>query len=154
MPIWAQILVPVLTAVATLVATSVTTYILNGPKRRKEEREKERKELLDKIDNLKDELETRMSAQDEQRNKVQDDLGLLKLANQAILKNDLKVRYEHWITRGYAPLDAKEDLERMYTIYHKLGANGVMDSLRADFMGLPNQKPVKPGKGNKAEDEE
>lgn len=67
------------------------------------------------------------------------DLQLIKKGIQAILKNDLKVRYEHWIEQGYAPDDARDDLEAEYRIYHSLGKNGVMDGRRAKFLNLPTE---------------
>lgn len=74
---------------------------------------------------------------------MQQDIVLLKSGNQAIIKNELKLRYEKWIKLGYAPIDAKDDLERMYGIYHKLGANGVMDHLREQFLNLPDERVVR-----------
>lgn len=65
------------------------------------------------------------------------DLQLIKKGIQAILKNDLKVRYEYWIDEGYAPDDARDDLEAEYKVYHSLGKNGVMDGRRARFLALP-----------------
>lgn len=67
------------------------------------------------------------------------DIQLIKKGMQAILKNDLKVRYEHWIEEGYAPDDARDDLEAEYRIYHSLGKNGVMDGRRARFLNLPTE---------------
>lgn len=67
------------------------------------------------------------------------DLQLIKKGIQAILKNDLKVRYEYWIAEGYAPDDARDDLEAEYKIYHSLGKNGVMDGRRAKFLDLPTE---------------
>lgn len=71
--------------------------------------------------------------------KRKDDFRLLKKGIQALLKNDLKVRYDYWIDEGYAPEDAREDLEAEYRIYHSLGKNGVMDGRRARFLGLPTE---------------
>ena len=71
--------------------------------------------------------------------KKDDDMRLIKKGIQAILKNDLKVRYEHWIEEGYAPDDARDDLEAEYKIYHSLGKNGVMDGRRAKFLDLPTE---------------
>ena len=62
---------------------------------------------------------------------------------QATLKNELKIRYENWLKKGYAPIDAKDDLERMYQIYHGLGKNGVLTKLHDQFMDLPLEKPRK-----------
>lgn len=69
------------------------------------------------------------------------DMQLIKKGIQAILKNDLKVRYEYWIEEGYAPDDARDDLEAEYKIYHALGKNGVMDGRRAKFLALPTAEP-------------
>ena len=67
----------------------------------------------------------------------EEDIRLLKKGIQALLKNDLKVRYDYWLDQDYAPEDAREDLEAEYCIYHALGKNGVMDSRRANFLDLP-----------------
>lgn len=69
----------------------------------------------------------------------EEDFRLLKKGIQALLKNDLKVRYDYWIGKGYAPSDAKEDLEAEYRIYHALGKNGVMDGRRRSFLCLPTE---------------
>ena len=67
----------------------------------------------------------------------EEDLRLLKNGIQALLKNDLKVRYDYWLDQEYAPEDAREDLEAEYRIYHALGKNGVMDGRRRKFLDLP-----------------
>lgn len=69
--------------------------------------------------------------------KRDEDWRLLKKGIQALLKNDLKVRYDYWLDEGYAPEDAREDLETEYQIYHSLGKNGVMDDRRHRFLALP-----------------
>lgn len=74
------------------------------------------------------------------------DLQLIKKGIQAILKNDLKVRYEYWIAEGYAPDDARDDLEAEYKVYHSLGKNGVMDGRRARFLNLPTEIEETEGK--------
>ena len=76
----------------------------------------------------------------EEAKKVEDQ-QLIKKGIQALLKNDLKVRYDYWLEHGYAPEDARDDLEAEYRIYHSLGKNGVMDSRRKRFLNLP---PVAP----------
>ena len=75
---------------------------------------------------------------DIQTSNVAQNIGL-----QAVLKDLLKIRYLEWIRKGYAPMDARDDLERMYQAYHGLGANGVMDSLRRQFLSLPESKKKK-----------
>lgn len=75
-----------------------------------------------------------------------EDLRLLQRGIQALLKNDLKVRYDFWLDEGYAPEDAREDLEAEYQIYHALGKNGVMDDRRNRFLGLPIEKNEEVGR--------
>ena len=45
--------------------------------------------------------------------------------------------------KGYAPLHVKENFENGYKQYHTLGANGLMDKLRDEFMELPISKESK-----------
>ena len=70
-----------------------------------------------------------------------EDQQLIKKGIQALLKNDLKVRYDYWLEQGHAPEDARDDLEAEYRIYHSLGKNGVMDSRRQRFLNLPSVAP-------------
>lgn len=69
--------------------------------------------------------------------KRETDQQIIKKGIQALLKNDLKVRYDFWLGQAYAPEDAREDLEAEYRIYHSLGRNGVMDDRRKRFLALP-----------------
>ena len=71
--------------------------------------------------------------------KREENARLIKKGIQALLKNDLKVRYDYWLDRGYAPEDAREDLEAEYQIYHSLGKNGVMDDRRKRFLAQPTE---------------
>lgn len=73
--------------------------------------------------------------------KKAEDQDLIKKGIQALLKNDLKVRYDYWLEQGYAPDDARDDLEAEYRIYHSLGKNGVMDSRRERFLAMPSASP-------------
>lgn len=107
-----NILTTVLTVLVGLIVTAIFNGIINFPKKKR--------------------------AQDAEQNA---DRQLLKKGIQALLKNDLKVRYDYWMEEGYAPEDAKDDLESEYQIYHNLGKNGVMDSRREKFLKLPTEPP-------------
>lgn len=74
--------------------------------------------------------------------KREEEWHLLKKGIQALLKNDLKVRYDYWLDERFAPEDAREDLEAEYQIYHMLGKNGVMDDRRQRFLALPKEPPA------------
>lgn len=155
MEIWQAILTAAGTCFATLLVTYFFNLWTNRPKKKKEEKAAEearrkqelnevKKELVEKIEEVKQEriLERETCSKDhtslvklvcdiQSTNKAQN-IGL-----QAVLKDLLKIRYLEWIGKGYAPMDARDDLERMYQAYHGLGANGVMDSLREQFLLLP-----------------
>lgn len=109
---WGNVLNTALTMLVGLVITAIFNGAINIPKKKK--------------------------AEDARR---EEDFRLLKKGIQALLKNDLKVRYDYWISKEYAPADAKEDLEAEYRIYHALGKNGVMDGRRRKFLELPLEPP-------------
>lgn len=61
------------------------------------------------------------------------------LGVQALLRDRLYQSYNYHHDKGYAPISAKENFENMWTQYHNLGANGVMDGVHKDFMKLPTE---------------
>lgn len=105
---WESIMNTTLTMVVGLIVTAIFNGAINVPKKKKKEDAKRA-----------------------------EDWRLLKKGIQALLKNDLKVRYDFWLDQSYAPEDAREDLEAEYQIYHSLGKNGVMDDRRKRFLSLP-----------------
>ena len=62
------------------------------------------------------------------------------LGVQALLRDRLYQSYNFHHDQGYAPIPAKENFENMWTQYHNLGANGVMDGVHESFMKLPTEK--------------
>lgn len=109
---WENIVNTALTMLVGLTVTMLFNGFLNLPKKKKNE-----------------------------ETKREEDGKLIKKGIQALLKNDLKVRYDYWIEQKYAPEDAREDLEAEYCIYHSLGRNGVMDDRRRRFLALPTEAP-------------
>ena len=107
---WQQLLMTAATVSVSLIITNLVTGVLNLPKKKRQEHDTE-------AQNIK----------------------LCMRGIQVLLKNDLKVRYDYWLELGYAPEDAKDDLEKEYQVYHSMGKNGVMDSRRAKFLNLPNE---------------
>lgn len=67
----------------------------------------------------------------------------IALGVQALLRDRLIERYNHYNKKGYAPIYAKENFLNMWDQYHSLGVNGVMNELQEKFMNLPEE----PGKG-------
>lgn len=116
---WQSIINTALTMLVGLIVTALFNGAINIPKKKKAEEAKQE--------------ETRKAEQA----KREEFERLIKKGLQALLKNDLKVRYDYWLEQGYAPEDAREDLEAEYRIYHSLGKNGVMDGRRLKFLNLP-----------------
>lgn len=107
---WATLTNTALTMLVGLIITAIFNGAINVPKKKR--------------------------AEDARRD---EDWRLIKKGIQALLKNDLKVRYDYWLDQGYAPEDAREDLEAEYQIYHALGKNGVMDDRRNRFLAQPTE---------------
>lgn len=59
---------------------------------------------------------------------------------QALLRDRLYDKYEYYNALGYAPIRARENFENMWTQYHNLGKNGVMDDIHDKFKLLPTEK--------------
>ena len=127
---WENVLKTAISVVVTFLLTLFLNGIINLPKKKKKMEEEVKQAEAKKQKHLDDKLDS-----------IRKDIALCMRANQVTLKNDLKVRYDHWIDLGYAPEDAKDDLEKEYQVYHSLGKNGVMDSRRARFLALPNEAP-------------
>ena len=159
MEIWQAILTAAGTCFATLLVTYFFNMWANRPKKRKEEEAKKDAQRKQELEELKNELlvkieEVKQERISEREMCGKDHQGLVKIVTdiqksnhaqniglQAVLKDLLKIRYLEWIHKGYAPMDARDDLERMYQAYHNLGANGIMDGLRKEFISLPIDPP-------------
>ncbi len=68
----------------------------------------------------------------------------IMLGVQAILRDRLLQGYRHYIDKGWADYDDRENMENIYKQYHALGANGVMDDMRNQFRRLPSFKGGQP----------
>lgn len=144
----------VISTIITVTISLIITFLFNGlvnrPKKRRQEEEKRqtdreqfKTDILDNISQANQKIYEELKKHSAADEEIRADLQLCKLGLQTVIKNTLKIRYEKWIREGQAPLDAKDDLERMYKVYHQLGANGVMDSLREKFLALPDAVPNK-----------
>lgn len=65
----------------------------------------------------------------------------IKKGLQAALRSQLIDMYNEWVPKKWAPLYVKDNYENVYTQYHSLGKNGVMDRYHEEFMSLPDFKP-------------
>lgn len=147
---WETILKTVVTVLVTLIITLLFNGFINLPKRKKKREEDEaaeqealRNEILEAVNKSNDKIYDELRKQSQFDKETKEDLKLCKLGLQTVVKYDLKTLYEKSINKGYASIETKDELERMYQVYHSLGANGVMDGVRAKFMSLPESRPTK-----------
>ena len=68
-------------------------------------------------------------------------LELLECGVQALLRNEIVKEYNHWLEKEYCPIYAKDNIKNMYTQYHGLGQNGVIDKVYEEILDLPTEKP-------------
>lgn len=67
----------------------------------------------------------------------------LKKGLQALLRANMINDWNKWSSKGYAPIYARQNFQNVWDNYHELGANGVMDDIKAKFMALPTEEPPK-----------
>ena len=80
------------------------------------------------------------------KNKEEEDSKLIKQSIQALLRNELLQNGVRFIKLGWVDPANKQNYDNMYSNYHLLGKNGVMDELHDEVMNLPMQEPTKPSK--------
>lgn len=66
----------------------------------------------------------------------------IKYGMQALLRDRLIQAYNHHIDKGYCYIYERDAINNMYTQYHNLGANGVIDDLMEEFCDLPTRRKV------------
>lgn len=64
----------------------------------------------------------------------------LEAGVQALLRAEMIDSFNHYTDKGFAPLYARENFENLWTQYHALGANGVINDIHEKFMDLPTQR--------------
>ncbi len=64
----------------------------------------------------------------------------VKLGVQAMLRAQMISEYNKAKDKGYAPIYAKDNFQNMWDNYHNLGANGVMDGIKDQYLAMPNRK--------------
>ena len=65
----------------------------------------------------------------------------IRLGVQAVLRAQMIADYNYYVSKGYAPIYAKENFQNCWNQYEALGANGVMNDIYKKFMALSDRKP-------------
>lgn len=63
-----------------------------------------------------------------------------KLGMQAMLRNEIIDKYNHYSSKGYISIHGLENVTAMYTQYHALGGNGTITHLYDELKELPTKK--------------
>lgn len=69
------------------------------------------------------------------------EFSALRLGLQALLRAEMIQSYSEWSERGWMPIDVKDSFENIWTQYHNMGKNGVMDDIHEKAMDLPTSRP-------------
>lgn len=111
-------------------------YILSIYAKSREDSINERKKLYDTIEKINLSIDERMSIMEEMNKKQSHGI-------QVLLRRELKKLYQECLSYGYAPVEIRDETEEMYQVYHSLGKNGSINSLREQFLNLPIDRDTK-----------
>lgn len=157
---WQTLLMTAGTCFITLLVTFLFNWVTNRPAKKRAEKRLEEQKRREELDNLKKEVLEAVDAvrteKIRERAACQEDhCALVKIVKdiqttnkaqnvglQSVLRDLLKIRYLSWIEKGYTTIDAKDDLEKMYEAYHKLGGNSTITELRNKFIKLPLREEI------------
>lgn len=92
------------------------------------------------LEERKDFKQDMIKAIEEAVEPIKQDLVMIKRGTQAGLRHDLSMMADEWLTKGYCPRNVKDDFDNIYTQYHQLGRNGVMDNIYQSILCLPETK--------------
>ena len=67
---------------------------------------------------------------------IKNDTALLKMANQSLLRISLRAKWNECKAQGFITMDDLADWDAMYSCYHSLGRNGVLDTINQKIREL------------------
>lgn len=88
------------------------------------DKERERRKVAERIEREKRDKESRMI-----RNGIT-----------AVLRDRIVQAYTYYESKGFLPLNERENIYLMYTAYHDLGGNGLVTQLYNELQELPHVK--------------
>ena len=86
------------------------------------------------------EYERKQQEISDQNEKLEAQNRATMLGVQALLRDRLLQSFRHYIEKGYADYNDRENVQNMFVQYEALGPNSVMDDLYEKFTALPMQK--------------
>jgi hypothetical protein len=135
------------TAITTFVATLINKSLSKhfSKVEREETLRREQAEKLLVLESQRTKEEIKQDIRDTIRELLEPmkkDLEMIKKGTQAGLRYDLFMMADEWLAKGFCPRRIKSDFEHLYTQYHLLGKNGVMDSTYQAILALPESLPT------------
>jgi hypothetical protein len=100
--------------------------------------EKHEQEVKNLVEQETGKLETTM---DKRFNDIDEDLSVMKKAQQKDIRRSLRQDGKMFKERGWASDQEKEEFDELYWSYHNLGKNGVVDQLHKEILELPSTPP-------------
>lgn len=89
---------------------------------------------------IKRPLERRAEAAERMASEERTKQDAVMIGVQAMLRDRLLQGYRHYEEKGFADYDDRSNMENMYSAYHNLGENGVMDDMHNKFLQLPQHQ--------------
>lgn len=119
-----NVLIVLIPAVGALIL-GIINIIVAWKKDSKKDRQRQHDQLIARLD------------------KMEKTLGLNTNGLQAVLRSQLYDMWGHCKCKGYADDLDRENFLNLYDKYHVMGANGVMDHVKDQFLELPtSKKPI------------
>lgn len=100
--------------------------------------EKHEQEVKKLVEQETGKLETTM---DKRFSDIDEDLSVMKKAQQKDIRRSLRQDGKMFKERGWASDQEKEEFDELYWSYHNLGKNGVVDQLHKEILELPSTPP-------------
>lgn len=105
-----------------------------------------RKEFRVRMERFENEIKSLKTTVEEQGKKEDADRAeqaIMKEATQATVRNELTEIYYRSIERGYIDEYDRDNFEKMYIVYTKLGGNSYIHTIHQIIMEMPNKRIAK-----------
>ena len=106
--------------------------------KKKNSDEHKKQELKKTEESIRSIVREELSEIHEKIKSIENSITLNKKADQALLRNRLYILYRQCYEKDFRTNEETVNWINMYNIYHGLGANGVMDSVKDSFLQLPD----------------
>lgn len=100
---------------------------------------KRQKKKEDEIAARRSEIEQQQQEIKQQNEQLEAQNKATMLGVQALLRDRLLQAFKHYISKGYAEYNDRENVKNMYDQYEALGPNSVMTDMYNKFTSLPTQ---------------